>query len=104
MRQLAELWNHLQELARACRCWALPCGRWGDSGASIAKTVTRWTANDGNLLAASMAYYAAFSFYPLLWVLMAVLGYGLRFSDRAARSPPGTVGLSRQEHVARSGR
>jgi membrane protein len=49
----------------------------------LEKTVTRWTRNDGNLLAASMAYYAAFSFYPLLWVLISVLGYALRFSASA---------------------
>ena len=49
----------------------------------IEKTVTRWTRNDGNLLAASMAYYAAFSFYPLLSVLLSTLGYVLRFSASA---------------------
>jgi membrane protein len=47
------------------------------------KTITRWTRNDGNLLAASMAYYAAFSFFPLLWVLISVLGFALRFSSGA---------------------
>ncbi len=49
----------------------------------LEKTITRWTRNDGNLLAASMAYYAAFSFYPLLWVLISVLGFALRFSASA---------------------
>jgi membrane protein len=49
----------------------------------IEKTITRWSRNDGNLLAASMAYYAAFSFYPLLLVLMSVLGYALQFSTSA---------------------
>ena len=49
----------------------------------LEKTVTRWTRNDGNLLAASMAYYAAFSFYPLLLVLISVLRYVLRFSASA---------------------
>jgi len=49
----------------------------------LEKTVTRWSRNDGNLLAASMAYYAAFSFYPLLWVLISLLGYVLRFSASA---------------------
>jgi membrane protein len=44
------------------------------------KTVERWNRNDGNVLAASMAYYAAFSFFPLVWVLMSVLGFFLRFS------------------------
>lgn len=49
----------------------------------VEKTITRWSRNDGNLLAASMAYYAAFSFYPLLLVLMSVLGWALRFSASA---------------------
>jgi membrane protein len=46
-------------------------------------TVTRWSRNDGNLLAASMAYYAAFSFFPLLLVLISALGYALEFSQSA---------------------
>lgn len=49
----------------------------------LEKTVTRWSRNDGNLLAASMAYYAAFSFFPLLLVLMSVLGFVLQFSKSA---------------------
>jgi membrane protein len=83
MRQLKELWNKLQELAGRVPLLGMILRLLGRLWSVIEKTVTRWTANDGNLLAASMAYYAAFSFYPLLWVLMAVLGYGLRFSDRA---------------------
>lgn len=47
------------------------------------QTVTRWSANDGNLLATSMAYYAAFSFFPLLWVLLTGLGFALEFSASA---------------------
>ncbi|MEX0677245.1 MAG: YihY/virulence factor BrkB family protein [Pirellulales bacterium] len=46
-------------------------------------TVTRWSRNDGNLLAASMAYYAAFSFFPLLLVLMSALGFALKVSTSA---------------------
>jgi membrane protein len=46
-------------------------------------TVARWTRNDGNLLAASMAYYAAFSFFPLLMVLISALGFALQFSASA---------------------
>ncbi len=41
-------------------------------------TVVRWARNDGNLLAASMAYYAAFSFFPLLMVLISALGFALK--------------------------
>ena len=47
------------------------------------QTVTRWSRNDGNLLAASMAYYAAFSFFPLLLVLISALGFALKFSANA---------------------
>jgi membrane protein len=49
----------------------------------VQKTVYRWSRNDGNLLAASMAYYAAFSFFPLMFVLINALGYALRFSRDA---------------------
>ncbi len=83
MRQLAMLWNKLHGLAARMPLVGLFLSGMGGLWKIVAKTVGRWTANDGNLLAASMAYYAAFSFYPLLWVLMAVLGYGLRLSDRA---------------------
>jgi membrane protein len=47
------------------------------------QTIWRWTANDGNVLAASMAYYAAFSFFPLMLVLLSVFGYALKFSASA---------------------
>lgn len=49
----------------------------------LQQTVARWTRNDGNLLAASMAYYAAFSFFPLLMVLISGLGFALKFSESA---------------------
>jgi membrane protein len=49
----------------------------------LRQTVVRWTRNDGNLLAASMAYYAAFSLFPLLLVLLAAIGFALRFSTGA---------------------
>ncbi len=70
----------------------------------LEKTITRWSRNDGNLLAASMAYYAAFSFYPLLWVLISVLGYVLRFSAGAQKRAAATVGLCGPQHVAGAGR
>jgi membrane protein len=47
------------------------------------QTVARWSRNDGNVLAASMAYYAAFSFFPLLLVLISALGFALKFSANA---------------------
>jgi membrane protein len=40
----------------------------------------RWQKDDGATLAAAVAYYAAFSFFPLLLLLIAVLGFALRFS------------------------
>lgn len=49
----------------------------------IRETLRRWTENDGGLLAATMAYYAAFSFFPLLLVLIAGLGAALQFSSGA---------------------
>jgi membrane protein len=44
----------------------------------LEQTVTRWARNDGNLLAAATAYYGAFSFFPLLLVLLSVLGFALQ--------------------------
>jgi len=52
----------------------------------LRETVVRWTRNDGNLLAASMAYYAAFSFFPLLLVLISTLGFVLKFSTDTAQN------------------
>ena len=49
----------------------------------IRETLTRWSRNDGPLLAASMSYYAALSFFPLLLVLMiSGLGYALAIFGR----------------------
>ena len=49
----------------------------------IAETTHRWRDDDGSLLAASMAYYAVLSFFPLLLVLIAVFGFVLQFSTSA---------------------
>jgi membrane protein len=49
----------------------------------ICETARRWNENDGNVLAASMAYYAAFSFFPLILVLISGLGFALQFSTGA---------------------
>jgi membrane protein len=49
----------------------------------VQQTITRWTRNDGNLLATSMAYYAVFSFFPLLYLLIWALGLVLEFSNSA---------------------
>ena len=49
----------------------------------LRKTSTRWQDDDGELLAASVAYYAAFSIFPLLLILISALGFALRFSSNA---------------------
>ena len=47
------------------------------------ETLTRWSDNDGSTLAASISYYAAFSFFPLLLVLISGLGIALQVSAGA---------------------
>ena len=47
------------------------------------KTWQGWQEDDGFLLSAAMAYYAAFSLFPLCLVLIAILGGVLRFSSQA---------------------
>jgi membrane protein len=47
------------------------------------KTAELWQADDGFLLSAAMAYYAAFSLFPLCLVLISILGFVLRMSQRA---------------------
>ena len=49
----------------------------------IEQTFTRFANNDGVTLAAATAYYAAFSFFPLVYVLINALGFALRFSESA---------------------
>jgi membrane protein len=49
----------------------------------LRRTVVEWNRDDGNQLAAALAYYAAFSFFPLILVLIAGLGYVLQFSSIA---------------------
>ena len=47
------------------------------------KTAELWQADDGFLLSAAMAYYAAFSLFPLCLVLISILGFVLRVSKLA---------------------
>jgi membrane protein len=49
----------------------------------LRRTVTEWNRDDGSQLAAGLAYYAAFSFFPLILMLIAGLGYALKFSSLA---------------------
>ena len=46
----------------------------------LKQTVKHWKEDDGNLLAAAMAYYATLSFFPMLLILISALGLLLRFS------------------------
>jgi membrane protein len=57
--------------------------RWRFAWSVVQQTLTRWTRNDGSQLAAATAYYAAFSFFPLLLVLISGLGFTLRLSENA---------------------
>jgi membrane protein len=49
----------------------------------IRDTVTRWNQDDCSLLAAAMAYYAAFSLFPLCLLLISILGFAMRYWQRA---------------------
>lgn len=52
----------------------------------LRQTWLAWRHNDGDLTAASMAYYAVLSFFPLLLLLIAVFGFVLRYSPGAQDS------------------
>jgi membrane protein len=49
----------------------------------LIRTVERWQADGGSTQSAAMAYYATFSFFPLVLILIAVLGFVLSFSAGA---------------------
>jgi membrane protein len=49
----------------------------------LRQTFKEWSEDDGGRLAASTAYYAAFSLFPLLLVLTSFFGFLLRFSPGA---------------------
>ena len=46
-------------------------------------TLRRWRKDNGNLIAAAMAYYAVLSFFPLMLLLISILGFVLQFSSGA---------------------
>ena len=50
----------------------------------LQKTWEGWQSDDGFLMSAAMAYYAAFSLFPLCLVLISILGFVLRASRQAA--------------------
>jgi membrane protein len=47
------------------------------------RAMMKWQQDDGLTWAASLAYYAAFSFFPLVLVIIAGAGFVLRFSQSA---------------------
>lgn len=49
----------------------------------VEQTFTRFFNNDGITLAAATAFYAAFSFFPLISLLISALGIALQFSESA---------------------
>ena len=49
----------------------------------LQKTWAGWQEDDGFLLSAAMAYYAAFSLFPLCLLLISILGFALHFSRQA---------------------
>lgn len=50
---------------------------------TLSDTFTHWQNDDGLTLAAAVAFYAAFSFLPLVLVLLSGLGFVLQFSAEA---------------------
>jgi membrane protein len=52
----------------------------------VSRTVREWNGDDGGLLAASLAFYTAFSFFPLLLVLLSIAGFILRLSAQAQQA------------------
>ncbi len=56
---------------------------WQRAWSILERTGRGWSDDDGLLLSAAMAYYAAFSLFPLCLVLIAILGFVTRFSARA---------------------
>ncbi len=49
----------------------------------LRETFDNWRNDDGPTLAAAVAYYAVFSLFPLLLLLLAAMGFALRYSSGA---------------------
>ncbi len=49
---------------------------------SLLAAYQAFNRQDGPLLAAAIAYYLAFSLFPMMLVFVAILGWGLRFTSR----------------------
>jgi membrane protein len=59
---------------------------WNHILSVLQKTWEGWREDDGFLLSAAMAYYAAFSLFPLCLVLISILGFVLHFSQQAGNA------------------
>ncbi len=53
---------------------------------ALKTSVVRWNRDDGAMLSAAMAYYAAFSLFPLCLVLVAAVGLVTQWSGHAQRT------------------
>ncbi len=58
--------------------------------------VQRWSSDQGSLHSAALAYYAAFSLFPLCLTLIAVLGFVARISGRVQDSQRRLLDLLRE--------
>jgi membrane protein len=59
----------------------------------IQQSFNKYSRDDGPWLAGAMAYYAAFSLFPLILVLISVLGFLLRFSPGAKDAQTEAIAL-----------
>jgi len=57
----------------------------------VSRTVQEWYEDDGGLLAASLSFYTAFSFFPLILVILAIFGFVLQFSQQAQQAQQGLL-------------
>ncbi len=63
----------------------------------LQQTWKGWQEDDGFLLSAAMAYYAAFSLFPLCLVLISILGFVLRLSQQAGDAQGMLLDLVKQQ-------
>ncbi|MEN6452009.1 MAG: YihY/virulence factor BrkB family protein [Thermoguttaceae bacterium] len=64
---------------------------------ALRTSVRRWSSDHGSLHSAALAYYAAFSLFPLCLTLVAVLGMIARFSGEAKNQQEKTLDLVRTQ-------
>jgi membrane protein len=62
----------------------------------LSETIDHWQNDDGLTLAAAVAYYAAFSFLPLVLVLLSGVGFVLRTSEAAQSEQKAVLDLITQ--------